>query len=388
MTTENQSTRSNELARRPADMQPLAVSPTPGRAEIANMTTIANAMAQSGCLSKSIKNPQQAFVIMLAGRELGVGPMQALRDISIIDGKTCLSAQAILGRIHKLRLGVARVVESTAEKCEMYFKRADDPENRGTVVWTLADAVRAGLLTADKNGNITGGKDNWRKYPRAMLFNRCASEGAHRYFPDASGGLYTVEEMGGEEEPGDITDVDFVDVTPERFKPASKPADPSPTPVAATTVDAKPVETPSVSSPAATAAPSKPAAASPTPPDEPDAQPAAPITSLQIGVISAIAKAAKPTATEWKARLRNMFDTDSIQNLAESQADELIVELVNTYTLPDGSASFLDDASDDAKAYIDKLLNKNRFAKTATDPKPQRDATASAGSASQNNAAA
>ena len=382
MTTENQSTNPNELARRPADMQPLAVSPTPGRAEIANMTTIANAMAKSGCLSKSIRNPEQAFVIMLAGRELGVGPMQALRDISIIEGKTCLSAQAILARVHKLRLGVARVITSTAEECEMYFERADDPENRGTVVWALADAVRAGLLTADKNGNITGGKDNWRKYPRAMLFNRCASEGAKRYFPDASGGLYTVEEMGGEDEPGDIIDVDFVDVTPERFRSASAPAEPSPTPV-----DAKPVETPSVSSPATTAEPSKPAAASPAPPDEPTAQTAAPITPLQVGVISAIAKAAKPTAAEWKARLSNMFDTDSIQNLDESQADELIVELVNTYTLPDGSASFIGELNDNFATYVSRLTG-TATAKTAKDPKPKRDETASAGSASQSNAAA
>jgi len=52
--------------------------------------------------------------------------------------------------------------------------------------FTLEDAKRAGLADAD----------NYRKYPKAMLFSRCMSAGARAMFPDVLAGMYTPEELG------------------------------------------------------------------------------------------------------------------------------------------------------------------------------------------------
>jgi hypothetical protein len=56
----------------------------------------------------------------------------------------------------------------------------------GVSSFTMEDAKRAGL----------SGGDNWKKYPRNMLFARAMSNGAKWYCPDVFGGpVYTPDEL-------------------------------------------------------------------------------------------------------------------------------------------------------------------------------------------------
>lgn len=145
----------------------------------------AKALVASGFLPKQVNTPEKAIAIMMAGRELGIGPMHALRAINIIDGKPCFSAELVAALVYKRVPGaVLRIVSSTDKACSI---EAGRPGQELTLFeFTLADAERAGLLS----------KDNWKKYPRAMLRSRCITEAARATFPDATCGAYDPDELG------------------------------------------------------------------------------------------------------------------------------------------------------------------------------------------------
>ena len=145
----------------------------------------ATAMVKSGFLPKAINTPEKAIAIIQAGQELGLGPMQAVRSIHVIDAKPTLSAELMAGLVYqRVPGGTLRVAESTSERCVVFAGRPGHEPTR--FAFTLEDAKRAGI----------GQKDVWHKYPRAMLRSRCVSEACRAVFPDATMGCYTPEEMG------------------------------------------------------------------------------------------------------------------------------------------------------------------------------------------------
>ena len=145
----------------------------------------AKAVVNSGFLPKSINTPEKAVTLMLAGRELGLGPMQAIRSIHVIDGKPVMSSDLMAGLVHKRVPGaLLRIVETSNERCVVDAGRPGQEPTRFT--FSLDDARSAGLL----------GKDNWKKYARAMLRARCLSEAARAVFPDVLLGVYDPDELG------------------------------------------------------------------------------------------------------------------------------------------------------------------------------------------------
>jgi hypothetical protein len=217
----------------------------PDRDEWGLMVAMATSLAKSGVVPRHAGTPEAAVAIMLQGRELGISPMQALRTIYMIEGKLTLSADLMAALIYK-RCGdnALRVKERTAERCAIEYKRPDWPE-AAEMVWTIQQA---------RDANLTG-KDNWKKYPAAMLFSRCVSAIAHTAFQDVIMGLYTpdeAEEIAETEKPaatktytavveGDMGELNNVagtvfvkDVTPtdeQKPKPTPKPRVVKPKPV-------------------------------------------------------------------------------------------------------------------------------------------------------------
>jgi hypothetical protein len=167
----------------------------------------AKAVVQSGFLPKAINTPEKAITLMLAGRELGLGPMQAIRSLHIIDGKPVMSADLMAGLVHrKLPGALLRVSETTNTRCTVEAGRPGQEATR--ITFSLDDAKAAGLL----------GKDNWRKYPRAMLRARCLAEAVRAVFPDVLLGVYDPDELGAVTSPeGEIV------VMPVAAEPPSAP---------------------------------------------------------------------------------------------------------------------------------------------------------------------
>jgi len=150
------------------------------------MREAAGALVKSGFMPKAIDTPEKAIAVAMAGRELGIPMMQAIRSIHIIDGKPTISADLMAALVHKRMPGARlRVTQSTNEVCSVEAGRAG--EDVTVFSFTIKDATTAGLTT----------KDVWKKYPRAMLRARCISEAVRAVFPDAFVGVYTPEEFDG-----------------------------------------------------------------------------------------------------------------------------------------------------------------------------------------------
>ena len=59
--------------------------PTPQ--EITTLEKVGEYAIKSGFLPGTIKTPQQAVIIALKGKELGIPPLQAFAQISVVNGK-------------------------------------------------------------------------------------------------------------------------------------------------------------------------------------------------------------------------------------------------------------------------------------------------------------
>jgi len=127
--------------------------------------------------------PEAVLACVLYGQELGLGPMQSLASIHVIDGRPAAAPEMMRALIN--RAGHRLDIATTDQSVTIAGTRADTNAT-ATVTWTMADAQRAGLV----------GKGAWKTYPRAMLLARATSEIARMLFPDVIAGLsYTPEEV-------------------------------------------------------------------------------------------------------------------------------------------------------------------------------------------------
>jgi len=150
---------------------------------------VAAACAGSGFFADS-RDAGQAIVKMAAARELGMGPMAGMTGVYIVKGRVTLSANLMAAAIQKSGTHRYRVRKHTNQECSIEFfeKEADGTwESLATVTFTEADAKAAGLSSGD----------NWRKYPKNMLFARAMSNGAKWHTPGVFAGnpVYTPDEL-------------------------------------------------------------------------------------------------------------------------------------------------------------------------------------------------
>lgn len=169
--------------------------------------------------------PDKVMAALLVGRELGLGPMTALNHINIVDGKASIDSALKQGKAEEYGARF-RVKEMTDERCVIHAWAPGDSSEPTVITWSIKDAQRAGLTN----------KDNWKRYPRKMLFRRAMSEAADVVAGAAVLGLPpTYDEVADE--------IDY-EPTPAAAAPKqqrtvqrravqhtwTKPADPSPLP--------------------------------------------------------------------------------------------------------------------------------------------------------------
>jgi len=132
-------------------------------------------------LPSHIKDVGEATALILAGAELGMPPMVALRSFHLVEGRVCMAADAQLATI--LRAGCrAAWRHSTADLAEVEIQR---PGHEPYVArYTKDMAVRAGLW----------GRKTWQAHPEAMLRARAITSGIRAYCPDLLSGIYSPDE--------------------------------------------------------------------------------------------------------------------------------------------------------------------------------------------------
>ena len=144
-------------------------------------------LARSGYF-KDTRDEAQAVAKILYGRELGIGPMAAMMGIHIIEGKPAPSANLIATLIQRSGRFAYRVRDWDERICRIEF--FEHGESVGVASFSIQEAQQAKVAS----------KDNWSKYPKAMLFSRTISQGARAYCPAVFGGapVYTPDELGAD----------------------------------------------------------------------------------------------------------------------------------------------------------------------------------------------
>jgi hypothetical protein len=168
----------------------------------------AAALLKSGLAPRDLKTPEACLFVILAGRDLGLSPVQSLRSIRPIQGKIECSADLQLGLFGrdggKFRW---RTLADTEVELELRAPWLTEPHISR---WTMDDAKRAGLA----------GGDNWKKYPRAMLRSRAITSGLKDIGYLQGAGVYAPGEIGG----GSVVDVSTGEVLPTDDQVASEVA--------------------------------------------------------------------------------------------------------------------------------------------------------------------
>lgn len=142
-------------------------------------------LAKTAFVPKDYQNkPGEILAAIQFGAEVGIGPMQALQSIAVINGRPSLWGDALLALVQ--RSGLLEYIKETATAdaatCEVKRKGDAVP---GIVTFTQADAIRAGL--ANKAGP-------WTQYPGRMRMWRARGFALRNKFPDVLKGLVSREE--------------------------------------------------------------------------------------------------------------------------------------------------------------------------------------------------
>lgn len=234
---------------------------------------------------------------ILAGRELGIMPMQSLINIAVVRGRPFLFGDAIPGLIVQSPycggLDGEYVGETGTDsygyRVKMTRVKGSDPEKIvrvGELTFTVGDAKKAGLW---------GSTEPWKKYPNVMLRRKAVSQLGRDIFPDVLCGFGMVEESH------------------EYFPEATEPAKP-----ATVTVITPPAVTDQRRE-------ESPPTAVPTPP--PGAIEMASANQLKdlSGLLSTywtvIGKPSAEGVAEWKKYLLDTYGVDKARGLTSAQAD-------------------------------------------------------------------
>lgn len=171
---------------------------------MAEATDMAKMMAHSNIVPKDYQgNPGNILVAIQWGMELGLGPLQAMQNIAVINGRPSLWGDAMLALVQGHPEFEYIDEEQDDKRAICRLKRRNQPEVVRT--FSMADAQAAGL--AGKQGP-------WKQYPKRMMQMRARAWAMRDLFADALRGIQVAEEVQDMREMG----------TAERAEPSNKPS--------------------------------------------------------------------------------------------------------------------------------------------------------------------
>jgi hypothetical protein len=145
--------------------------------------------------------PNDCFVAINMGAELGMDPFTAIQSIAVIEGKPCLYGDGLIGvvRASPKCMWIKETLSDDGKTATCETQRKDDPQSiSATYAWD--DAVQAGINT----------KFNWKKHPKRMLQMRARAYCLRDAYPDLLKGLGVVEERQDHEDtPPPVTDYEL-----------------------------------------------------------------------------------------------------------------------------------------------------------------------------------
>jgi len=183
-------------------------------AEEMSLSDVSRSFALSG-LFKDLESPRaedgvvaqrQAMVKILAGREMGMEPVQAMMGLQIVEGRIGLSADAMAARIQAHPDYRYKVKAWTRQECvvEFWERFEGEWEVMGESSFTIWDGEAAGLCSVDGEGSAAVARRRsqqgkplpWEAHTRNLLFARAMSNGFRLYTPHLKlAQIYTPDEL-------------------------------------------------------------------------------------------------------------------------------------------------------------------------------------------------
>jgi len=148
-------------------------------------------LAKSSLIPDALKGkPHDVLISILSGAELGIQPMQALREIYVVKGRPFIAS---LLRVAMIRQSpeclMWQLVETTPQRATFRTQRRGDLEPT-TMTYTIQEAEAAGLVAQNAR---------YRTDPALQLRRRCAGRLIDEVYPDIIRGVGAREDA--EEEP-------------------------------------------------------------------------------------------------------------------------------------------------------------------------------------------
>lgn len=172
---------------------PTNLSPIAAAAGGLDVMALGKLMAASGFFADA-REAAQACVKILAGQELGIGPVAAMTGIFVIQNRVTLSANLMAALVKRSRRYDYRIELLSNDECRLAF--TENGERVGVSTFTMKDAQATGKA----------GGQNWKAYPRNMLFARALSNGVRWFCPDlTSTPVYTADELASVDSTVDAT---------------------------------------------------------------------------------------------------------------------------------------------------------------------------------------
>jgi hypothetical protein len=191
--------------------------------------TFSEMLANSNMVPKDYRGkPGDILVCVQWGMEIGLAPMQALQNITVINGKPSVYGDAMMALVQ---------ASSVCENIEEYL------ENEGTDAIAVCIATRKGRkpviarfsVKDAVKANLWGKQGPWTQYPNRMLQMRARGFALRDCFPDVLRGLISAEEA--EDYPEEAKPRPVKDITPRNPLDMVTKAEPVAIPVVASEPD-------------------------------------------------------------------------------------------------------------------------------------------------------
>ena len=273
---------------------------------VADPLKFAEQMSKSA--ASLLKAPiEQGMAIAMHSLCEGITLVEMRRRYHWIQGGPSMRADAMLAEFRMNHGGDYEVHESSPTECRITFTDSKGRETAAEVTWEEMKDSRWPWV--DWKDHEKGFKDSWAtpRDRKTMMFNRLVTETLRQICPELVAGVYTPEEL---EDAGTVQTIDAQVVAPtvaeivnQHEEKASLPA-----PVEAEPVEAEPVES----------VLSQPVASDPASPGS--------VADRQVERIRELFESI-PIGQEKQAEILAKRNAQSVRNLSQNQAEELIDRL-------------------------------------------------------------
>lgn len=199
-------------------LTPIRVTPPtttlPTKGEISVMTMLSRGIvnARGVAVPVQLNSASKVFAVVLAGWELGVKPMTAIRHIAIVNGRTEPDAQLMMGMVKAKEPDADfTIIVDTPEEVVVRFVRPSRG-GRWEIGYSKAEAQKSGQWTK---------KGPWQEYPRDMMRWAAIKRACKLFAPDLINSITPVAVSEADEvllaEPAPSGDADAIDAAFEEL---------------------------------------------------------------------------------------------------------------------------------------------------------------------------